>query len=144
MECYCKACCNISFISEPLYWYNFRSFWWLQELMVEEYYFLRFSYNTMHTWFFKLSAEQFSNRSFACSAEPSDSFILNKLCSQLDWFKSIWLRFISGWHVIRAVATNAAMLILTTRPHSRVAYNKKVCAFIQEMNLHAINLIFSC
>ena len=47
--------------------------------------------------------------------------LLNKLCAQLDSSKSIWFRFLSGYHLIKALATDMAILLLTTPPGARTA-----------------------
>ena len=60
--------------------------------------------------------------------------LLNKFCVQLDWFKSTWLRFISGWILIRALVTVTAMVLQITPPRPRTTYNKKVCFYSRNYN----------
>ena len=51
--------------------------------------------------------------------------LLNKPCALLDSSKSIWFRFISGYRLIKALATDMAMVLLTTPPRAQAAEDER-------------------
>ena len=58
--------------------------------------------------FFELFFDGVRNENFSCSFKPP-----KKLCTQHDCLRSMWSSYSSGYHLIRAMATDSAMLRLT-------------------------------
>ena len=66
--------------------------------------------------------------------------LLNKLCAQHDCLRSMWSSFSSGYRLIRAMATDSAMLQLTAPPRPRTSYNE---FFFWKMNLFIYLFIYT-
>ena len=50
--------------------------------------------------------------------------LLNKLCAHHDCLRSMWSSYFSGYRLIRAMATDLAMLRLSAPSRPRTAYNE--------------------